>query len=69
MKRTIDEIFDLIYKKYVNAFNDYMKLLSDQKEFKFNKNKFNELKGQCMAYFDILILIRSSQIEEGDKDD
>lgn len=68
MKRTINEIYDLIKQKIENAERDrdrtIIKMQSSKKEYKENANKYSELIGEIQAYTDIKILIATSEVLE-----
>ena len=68
MKRTINEIYDLIKQKIENAERDIqisfntMKEAKNSEEWLEAKMRSKELKGEVEAYTDILCLIESSGV-------
>lgn len=68
MKRTIDEIYNIIIEKRRNARNDRERKrndLSNSKEWRDNESII--LYGEIEAYTDVICLIESSQILKEDK--
>lgn len=59
MKRTINEIYDLIKEKKFNAEND---LYREKTRVYSSTKKQYELKGEIEAYEDVLNLIETSQV-------
>lgn len=58
MKRTINEIYDLIKQKKDNAQRDF--------EIEKDREKANRLYGELCAYVDVICLIESSQVLENE---
>lgn len=63
MKRTIDEIYNIIVEKRKNAIYDRTKQIREE-----NLDKFVRLNGEIEAYTDVLCLIESSQILKEDNE-
>ena len=59
MKRTINEIYELIEQKRDSASNAYNR---ECNRIYPSKVKLAELKGELMAYEDVLILIKTSGV-------
>lgn len=68
MKRTINEIYNLINKKIENASNDFertVKIIENHpNEKEYYTPHFHSLRGEIDAYTDIKILIETSEVLE-----
>ena len=73
MKRTINEIYELIKEKKENAERDRQISYNTVEEAKNSEEYLNakmrskELKGEIDAYTDVICLIESSQVLEDDR--
>lgn len=79
-KRTINEIYELINRKYQNAYVDYIRMHEQNNKtiFECDIKKFTDyqmniileykLKAYCECYLDIMALIESSNILHDNKE-
>lgn len=65
MNKTIDEIYELVKKKYKSASTAYN--FEWRRKYP-NIKKLNELKGNMDAYYDVCILIKTSNVLSGGDD-
>ena len=64
MKRTLKEIYELIKEKYKNANADMLRTLDEKVR---DNQKLYQLKGEVLAYYDVLLLIESSEVLENER--
>lgn len=67
MKRTINEIYELICEKIENAERDLKALVNETKSLIITDLKA-EIKGEIQAYTDIKILLETSEVLNNGKD-
>lgn len=61
MKRSVNEIYDLLKQKEENALNDYHR--EHSRQYPSNK-KLLKLQGEIAAYQDVITLLETSEVLE-----